>query len=475
MSRHAIDQPATDLVIEEIAKYVSEYEIHSRLAWETSHYCLLDSLGCAFEALGVPECTKLIGPIVSGTVTPLGARIPGTSYVTDPICATFGTGVLVRWVDYSDAFYAQTVIHPSDTFSGILAVADWLSRNHTDTPFIVRDVLGAAIQAYEIMGWLALENNFTRTGLDNTFLGKIALAAVVTKMLGGTHGEIANAVSNAFIDGHALSTFRRVQTGSRKSWAAADAASRGVMLAYMTVKGEMGYPSALTAKKWGFYDVLFEGKSFVFSRPLETFITENVIFKISYPAALQAQTAVEAAIQLHPQVKGRLNEIERIELWTHETCILMIDKSGALHNFADRDHCLQYMVAIGLIFGELDAHHYSDNVAADARIDTLRLKMTVTEDLRYSREYLETDKRTNANAVRVHFKDGTSTERAEVLYPLGHRARRAEATPLLLRKFERNVSRVFADKRTKTILAACAHREHLEQMPVHKFIDLIAM
>ncbi|MGZ5232503.1 MAG: bifunctional 2-methylcitrate dehydratase/aconitate hydratase [Burkholderiales bacterium] len=471
-------RPATDEVIGQIAEYVSGYEVTRPAAWETAHYCLLDSLGCAFEALGHPEATKLIGPIVPGTFTPHGARVPGTSHVMDPVSAAFSTGVLVRWVDYSDAFYGATVIHPSDTFSGILAVADWLSRKRSaqrHAPCVVRDVLGAAIQAYEIMGWLALENNFTRTGLDNTFLGKVALAAVVTKMLGGTYEEIANAVSNAFVDGHALATFRRVNTGPRKSWAAADAASRGVALALMAVKGEMGYPSALTANDWGFYDVLFGGRPFVFSRPLESFIVENVLFKISYPAALHAQTAVEAAIGLHPQVEHRLDEIERVELWTHETCILMIDKSGPLHNFADRDHCLQYMAAIGLIFGALDTRHYQDDVAVDSRIDALRAKMTVAEDPRYSREYLEPGKRTNANAIRVHFRDRTHTERAEVEYPLGHRARRAEAMPLLLRKFERNVARVFAEKRAKTILAACADRERLALMPVHEFMDLIVL
>jgi 2-methylcitrate dehydratase len=471
-------RPATDAVIETIARYAGSYEITSEAAWKTAHDCLLDSLGCAFEALEYPECMKLVGPVVPGTVTPRGARVPGTSHVLDPVSAAFSIGALVRWVDYSDAFFGATVIHPSDTFGGILAVADWLSRERRAAgraPLLVRDVLRGAIHAYEIMGWLGLANNFTRTGLDNTFLGKIALAAVVTKMLGGGHEEIVNAVSNAFVDGHALATFRRVTTGPRKSWAAADAGSRGVSIALMAAKGEMGCPSALTAKQWGFYDVLFGGKPFEFSQPPGSYIVENVLFKIAYPAALHAQTAIEAAIRLHPLVRTRLDEIATIELWTHETCILMIDKSGPLHNFADRDHCLQYMAAIGLIHGRLSGRDYEDEVAADPRIDALRAKMVVLEDTRYSREYLEAGRRTNANAIRVHFADGSRTDRVEVEYPLGHRARRAEAMPLLHAKFERNVARAYAGKAGKAILDACADEKRLAQTPVDEFMDLLVI
>jgi 2-methylcitrate dehydratase len=470
--------PAPDEVIGRIARYVAEYRIQGSAAWASAHDCLLDSLGCAFEALAYPECMKLVGPVVPGTITPHGARVPGTPYVLDPVAAAFGISVLVRWLDYSDAYFGATVIHPSDTFGGILAVADWLSRTRRAegrAPLLVRDVLQAAIQAYEIMGWLGLDNNFTRTGLDNTFLGKIAVAAVVTKMLGGGHAEIASAVSNAFIDGHALATFRRApNTGARKSWASADAGSRGVRLALMAAKGEMGYPSALTARTWGFYDVLFGGKPFEFSRPLGTGIIENVVFKIAYPAALHAQTAVEAAIRLHPTVARRLDDILRIDVWTHETCILMIDKTGPLHNFADRDHCLQYMIAIGLIHGGLAARDYEDDVAADPRIDALRSKMTVHEDPAFSRGYRDPSRRTNANAIRLRFKDGSATARTAVDYPLGHPARRRDAQPLRRQKFERNVVRAYAPKAAHAIVSAFAHGERLARTPVDDFMNLLA-
>ena len=468
-----------DSVIAEIADYVVGYEISSAAAWETAHYCLIDSLGCGFEALSYPECTQHIGAIVPGTIVPHGARVPGTAHVLDPVTAAFSIGALVRWVDYSDAFYGATVIHPSDNWSGILAVADWLARKRVAEgrpPLLVRDVLRAGIKAYEIMGWLALENNFLPTGLDNTFLGKIAVAAVATEMLGGARPEIMNAVSNAFVDGHALATFRRApNTGARKSWAGPDAASRGVFLALLAAKGEMGYASALSAKQWGFYDVLFNGKPFEFSCTLGSYVVENVVFKIAYPAALHAQTAVEAAIRLHPQVCDRVDDIVKVELWTHETCVIMIDKSGPLHNFADRDHCLQYMAAIGLIFGRLCAHDYEDEVAADPRIDALRARMIVREDERYSRDYLAPDKRTNSSAIRVHFSDGTSTHRVEVEYPLGHPTRRTEGMPLLLAKFERNVARVYAHKQRKSILDACGERERLAALPVNTFLDLLVL
>jgi 2-methylcitrate dehydratase len=467
-----------DAVITEIAEYVERFQPRSKLAWATAHDCLLDSLGCAFEALAYPECMKLVGPAVPGTRVPNGARVPGTSLQLDPVDATFSTGALVRWVDYSDAFFGATVMHPSDAFCAILSVADWLSRSRLargKRPLVMRDVLRAAIQAYEMIGWMGLENNFTRTGRDNALLVKVAVAAVVTRMLGGGRQEIVSALSNAWIDGHALATFRRApNTGSRKSWSAPDAASRGVWLALMAMKGEMGYPTALSAKTWGFYDVVFAGKPFIFSRPLGSYIVENVLFKISYPAALHAQTAVEAAIRLHPLARGRLDEIAKVELWTHETCVLMIDKSGPLHNFADRDHCLQYMAALGLIFGTLCARDYEDEFAADPRIDALRAKMVVHEDRRYSREYLDPDKRSNANAIRVHFHDGTATPRVEVEYPLGHRARRKEGAPLLLEKFTRNVTRAFAEKQRMAVLEVCCDRVRLSGMPVNEFMDLLA-
>ena len=476
--RRSADRTA-DAVLTAIADYVERFEPRSTLAWKTAHDCLLDSLGCAFEALAYPECMKLIGPVVPGTRVPDGARVPGTLYQLDPVEATFSTGALVRWVDYSDAYFGATVMHPSDSFCAILSVADWLSRSRLAQgarPLVMRDVLRAAIQAYEIIGWLGLDNNFTRTGLDNALLVKVTVAAVVTRMLGGGRDEIVSAVSNAWIDGHALATFRRApNTGSRKSWSAPDAASRGVWLALMAMKGEMGYPTALSAKTWGFYAVMFAGKPFEFSRPLSSHIVENVLFKIAYPAALHAQTAVEAAIRLHPLVRERLDDIAQVELWTHETCMLMIDKRGPLHNFADRDHCLQYMAAIGLIFGTLSARDYEDEVAADPRIDALREKMVVREDPRYSREYLDPRKRSNANAIRVHFGDGTATPRVGVEYPLGHRARRREGAPLLLEKFRRNVARAYAGTQREAVLEACCDRAGLAGMPVNEFMDLLAI
>lgn len=477
-SARAVPERTPDGVLTIIADYVERFQPRSKLAWATAHDCLLDSLGCAFEALAYPECMKLVGPAVPGTRVPNGARVPGTSLQLDPVDATFSTGALVRWVDYSDAFFGATVMHPSDAFCALLSVADWQSRTRIargTRPLVMRDVLRAAIQAYEIIGWMGLENNFTRTGRDNALLVKVAVAAVATCMMGGGKEEIVSALSNAWIDGHALAAFRRApNTGSRKSWSAPDAASRGVWLALMAMKGEMGYPTALSAKTWGFYDVVFGGKPFIFSRPLGSYIVENVLFKISYPAALHAQTAVEAAIRLHPVVRGRLNEVAKVELWTHETCILMIDKSGPLHNFADRDHCLQYMAALGLIFGTLCARDYEDEVAADPRIDALRAKMVVREDKHYSREYLDPEKRSNANAIRVHFADGTATPRVEVEYPLGHRARRKEGAPLLLEKFRRNVARAFPEKQCRAVLDVCCDRVRLSVMPVNEFMDMLA-
>jgi 2-methylcitrate dehydratase len=478
-SGKSLSRREPDRVLTEIADYVLDYRPNRRQAWDAAHDCLIDSLGCAFEALAYPECMKLVGPVIPGATLPNGARVPGTSLQLDPVSATFSTGALIRWVDYSDAFFGATVMHPSDCFCALLSVADWLSRTRLRNgkrPLAMREVLRAAIQAYEIIGWLGLDNNFNATGLDNVLLVKIAVAAVATRMLGGDREEIVSAVSNAWLDGHALATFRRApNTGSRKSWSSADAASRGVWLALLALRGEMGYPSVLTTKTWGFYDVVFKGRPFRFSRPLGSHIVENALFKISYPAALHAQTAVEAAIRLHPLAGDRLDEITRVELWTHATCILMIDKQGPLRNFADRDHCLQYMAAIGLIFGGLVARDYEDAVAADPRIDALRDKMVVREDRRYTRDYRDPAKRSNANAVRVHFADGTATPRVEVEYPLGHRARRREGMPLLLKKFEASVGRAFAPRQRRAVLDACADRVRLAAMPVNEFMDLLAV
>lgn len=472
-------RPAPDKVLVQIADYVERYPVKSALAWETARLALIDTLGCGFEALSYPGCASLLGPLVPGTIVPNGARVPGTPYVLDPERAAFNLGALNRWLDFNDAFYGATVIHPSDTFSGLLAVADWLSRTRAaegKKPLLVREVLEAAVKTYEIMGGLALENGFTARGLDHTILVKVATAPVVTRMLGGTREEVINALSHAWLDGHALAAFRRKpNTGPRKSWAAGDAASRGVRLALMAVKGEIGCPSALTAKTWGFYDVLFKGRPFRFQRPFGAYVMENVLFKLPYPTAFHGQSAVEAAIELHPLVKDRLDDIKRVEVRCHNSSMVILDKTGPLHNFADRDHCMQYMIAIGMIFGTLTAEHYYDHIAADPRIDELRAKMHLAESRQYEREYHDPAKRTNANSVQVYFKDGSKSPLSEVLYPLGHRRRRQEGVPALMAKFERNVARVFAAKQRDAILKACGDARRLEAMPVNEFMDMLAI
>jgi len=472
-------RPPFDSVITDLATYVDGYKVGSKLARETAHLCLIDSLGCAFEALSWPACTKLLGPVVPGTIVPNGARVPGTPYVLDPVRAAFNLGTLIRWLDYNDAFYGATVIHPSDNIGAILMMADHLSRTRValgKPPLLMREVQDAIIKAYEIQGGLALENGFTAAGLDHTITVKIATCAVVAGLLGCTREEIANAVSNAWIDGHALATFRRKpNTGSRKSWAAGDAASRGVWLALMALRGEMGYPSALTAKTWGFYDVLFKGKPFRFQRPFGTYVMENVLFKIAYPAAFHGQTGVEAAIRLHPLVKDRLDEITRVEVRCHNSTMVILDKQGPLHNPADRDHCMQYMMAVGMIHGTMTAEHYEDHIAADPRIDALRAKMQLTEYARYERDYHDPAKRSNANSLQVFFRDGSKSPLSEVEYPLGHRRRRKEGVPLLIGKFERNVARVFAARQRSRILEVCLDRRALEAMPVNEFVDLFIL
>ncbi|MDH5534195.1 MAG: bifunctional 2-methylcitrate dehydratase/aconitate hydratase [Betaproteobacteria bacterium] len=472
-------RPAPDKVLVQIADYVDGYAPKSKLAFETARLTLIDSLGCGFEALAYPACTKLLGPVVPGTIVPNGARVPGTAYVLDPERAALNVGALIRWLDFNDAFYGETVIHPSDTFGGILPVADWLSRTRVARgarPLAMRDVLVAAIKAYEVMGGLAIENGFTRVGLDHSILVKIAVTAAVTKLIGGKRGEIVDAVSNAWLDGHALAAFRRKpNTGSRKSWAAADAASRGVRLALMTIKGEMGYPAPLTARRWGFYEVLFKGKAFKFQRPFGTYVMENTLFKIPYPTAFHGQSAVEAAIKLHPLVRDRLEDIARIDVKCHNSSMTILDKSGPLYNPADRDHCMQYMIAIGMIFGAMTAEHYEDHIAADPRIDKLRAKMRLTESRQYSRDYLDPAKRTNANSIEVRLKDGSSLPVSEVLYPLGHRRRRKEGLPHVVEKFEKNVGRVFAAKQRDRILAVCLDQQRLEKMPVNEFMDLLVV
>ena len=427
-------RPPTDDVLVQIADYILNTKITSAEAILTARHCLLDSLGCAVQALDFPACVKMLGPIVPGAVLEKGTPIPGVTERLDPVRAAFNLGALIRWLDFNDTWLAAEWGHPSDNLGGILAVADYLDRNVREVS--LDEVLVAAVKAHEIQGVLALENSFNRAGMDHVILVRIATTAVVTGMLGGTRAQIINAVSNAWADGGALRVYRHApNTGSRKSWAAGDATSRGVWHAFNAIRNEMGYEGVLTTKTWGFQDALFRGKSIVLARPLGSYVMENVLFKISFPAEFHAQTAVEASMTLHPKVKNRLDEIERVEMTTHESAIRIIDKRGPLHNPADRDHCLQYMSAIGLIFGELTAAHYEDKVAADPRIDILRDKMVVSEDTAYSKDYLDPDKRSIANAVQVFFRDGSSTERIEVHYPIGHRRRRAEGIPELIKKY----------------------------------------
>ena len=463
-----------DLLLQQIADYVANFKTPSAEALTTARYCLLDTLGCGLLALKYPACAKLLGPVVPGTLVPGGARVPGTNYVLDPVTAAFNIGTLVRWLDFNDTWLAAEWGHPSDNLGAILAVADYSARNTERgmRSLTVRDVLLALIKAHEIQGVLALENSFNRVGLDHVLLVRIASTAVATHLLGGAREQIMNSVSNAWLDGGALRTYRHApNTGSRKSWAAGDATARAVQHALMAIKGEMGYPSALSTPKWGFSDVLFKGRPIKLARPLGCYVMENVLFKISFPAEFHAQTAVEAALRLHPQVRDRLEQIERVEIHTHESAIRIIDKTGTLHNPADRDHCLQYMTAIGLIFGALTADHYEDATAADPRIDALRAKMVVKEEPRYTREYLEADKRSIANAAQIFFGDGSATDKVGVEYPVGHRRRRAEGIPLLVDKFKTNAATCFLEEQIQRILAMFATGSTLDGMAADKFIE----
>ena len=463
-------RPPPDRELVDIADYVVDYRIDSREAYETARYCLMDSLGCALLALKYPDCVRHLGPIVPGTIVPNGARVPGTHYELDPVKAAFDIGTLVRWLDFNDTWLAAEWGHPSDNLGAILAVADYLSR--AGRPVTMREVLTSMIKAHEIQGVMALENSFNRVGLDHVVLVKLASAAVATAMLGGSKEQIIDALSQVWVDGQALRTYRHApNAGPRKSWAAGDATSRALRLALIIMKGEPGYPSALTAKTWGFYEVSFRGNRFRFQRPYGSYVMENVLFKISFPAEFHAQTAVECAVKLHPQVKDRLHDIERIVLTTHESAIRIISKTGPLYNHADRDHCLQYMVAIGLLKGNLTADDYEDEAAADPRIDRLRDLMEVVEEPRYSREYHEPDKRSIANAVQVFFKDGTYTPKVEIEYPIGHRRRRAEGIPHLVAKFRANLATRFPDQQVQAILDLCQDPPRLERMPAHEFMQ----
>ncbi|MYD97336.1 MAG: bifunctional 2-methylcitrate dehydratase/aconitate hydratase [Gammaproteobacteria bacterium] len=472
-------RPDPDPELVAIADYVTGYEIDSDEAYDTARHCLMDTLGCGFLALRFPECAKHLGPVVPGTVVPNGARVPGTQFELDPVKAAWDIGCAIRWLDFNDTWLAAEWGHPSDNLGGILAAADWVSRRAVAEgrrPLMMRDVLTAMIKAHEIQGCLALENSFNRVGLDHVLLVRVASTAVVTRLLGGSHSQVVDALSHAFIDGSALRTYRHApNAGPRKSWAAGDASSRAVRLALLVLKGEIGYPGALTAPTWGFYDVAFRGGKFDFQRDYGSYVMENVLFKISFPAEFHAQTAVEAAVTLHPEVAGRLDDIERIVLTTHESAIRIISKTGRLDNPADRDHCLQYMVAVGLLKGDLVADDYEDAAAADPRIDRLREVMVVEEDARYSREYHEPDKRSIANAVQVFFRDGSSTEPVAVEYPIGHRSRRDEGMPLLVAKFESNLATRFPRSHAEAIRDLCLDADALAATPVNEFIDLLVI
>ena len=483
MSSHiSNERPEPDKVIADIADYALGYEIKSDLAYETAHYCLLDTLGCGLEALEYPACTKLLGPIVPGTVVPNGARVPGTSYQLDPVQAAFNIGAIIRWLDYNDTWLAAEWGHPSDNLGGILAVADWLCRSSASEGkprLTMRDVLTAMIKAHEIQGCIALENSFNKVGLDHVVLVKVASTAVVCSLLGLSREQTISAISLAWVDGQSLRTYRHApNTGSRKSWAAGDATSRAVRLALMAKAGEMGYPSALTAETWGFYDVSFRGQEFKFQRPYSSYVMENVLFKISYPAEFHSQTAVEAAMKLHAELARRnlnASAIKSITVRTHEACLRIIDKKGPLSNPADRDHCVQYMIAVPLIFGRLTAADYEDAVALDPvwgkRIDHLRDLITCIEEPQFTQDYHDPEKRSIANSLRMELEDGTVLEET-VEYPIGHKRRRQEGMPLLIEKFKRNLARRFASDQQQRILDSSLDRSNLECMPVSEYVDL---
>ncbi|QDQ80760.1 bifunctional 2-methylcitrate dehydratase/aconitate hydratase [Paraburkholderia megapolitana] len=472
-------RPKPDQVLVDIVDYVLGYAVDSALALETARNCLIDTLGCGLEALSYPACTKLMGPLVPGTIVPHGAKVPGTQFQLDPVQAAFNIGAMIRWLDFNDTWLAAEWGHPSDNLGGILATADWLSRNAVATgnkPLTMKDVLVGMIKAHEIQGCIALENSFNRVGLDHVLLVKLASTAVVGQLLGLTRDELINAVSLAFVDGHSLRTYRHApNTGSRKSWAAGDATSRAVRLALIAKTGEMGYPSVLTAKTWGFYDVLFKGNAFKFQRPYGSYVMENVLFKISFPAEFHSQTAVEAAMTLHGQLKAKgktVEDIAKITIRTHEAAIRIIDKKGPLNNPADRDHCIQYMIAVPLIYGRLTASDYEDAIAQDPRIDVLREKMTCVEDAQFTKDYHDPDKRSIANALTVEFNDGTVLDEVVVEYPIGHKRRRTDGIPLLVEKFRTNLARRFPVKQQQAILDISLDQARLEAMSVNEYVDL---
>ena len=472
-------RPEPDQVLIDIANYVCDYKIDSQEAYNTARNCLMDTLGCGFLALNFPECTKLLGPFVEGTSVPNGSRVPGTRFKLDPVKAAWDIGCTIRWLDFNDTWLAAEWGHPSDNLGAILSVADHLSQirvTRGEEPLLMKEVLTAMIKAHEIQGILALENSFNRVGLCHVLLVRVASTAIATHMLGGTKDQIISALSQAWLDGSSLRTYRHApNAGPRKSWAAGDATSRAVHLADLTMRGEIGYPSVLSAPNWGFYDVSFKGNSFTFPQEYGSYVMENILFKISFPAEFHSQTAAEAAVLLHPEVKDRLSEIDKIVIHTHESAIRIISKVGPLNNPADRDHCLQYMTEVPLIFGNLTAEHYEDNFHKDNPIiDELRDKMMINEEPIYSKEYLESDKRSIANALQIYFEDGSSTRKIEIKYPVGHRRRREEGIPLLENKFERNLTTVFSPNRSKEIFELCKDQQKLEKTAVNDFMDLLA-
>ena len=472
-------RPGYDSVISEIANYVTNFEIESDLALDTARNCLIDTIGCGLLALKFPACTKMLGPVVEGTSVPFGVRVPGTNFKLDPIKGAFDIGCAIRWLDYNDTWLAAEWGHPSDNLGAILSITDFISQQKIskgEDPLTMRTVLEAMIMTHEIQGVLALKNSFNKVGLDHVVLVKVASTALVTKLMGGTKDQIMDAVSQAWVDGQSLRTYRHApNAGSRKSWAAGDATSRAIRLAMITLSGEMGYPGALSAPVWGFEDVLFDGKQISLPQKFGTYVMENVLFKISFPAEFHAQTAVEAAVTLHPEIIERLDDVKTVNITTHDSAIRIISKEGELNNPADRDHCLQYMVAIGLLKGNLIAEDYEDDIASDPRIDTLRKKMVINEDKRYSDEYHEADKRSIANKIQIHFNDGSSTEEIEVEYPIGHKRRREEGMPVLEQKFKNNLEITYDSDKSEEIYQLCIDQEKLESTSVTDFQELFAV
>ena len=470
-------RPDPDEVLVKITDYVLNKEINSSEAISTARYCLMDTLGCGLLALTFSDCKDLLGPYVENTSVPNGVRVPGTNHVLDPVKGAWDIGAIIRWLDFNDTWLAAEWGHPSDNLGGILSAADFISQKNIEEgkdPLTIDDVLKAMVKAHEIQGILALENSFNRVGLDHVVLVKIASTAVISSLFGLSREKTIDALSQAFVDGQSLRTYRHApNAGPRKSWAAGDATSRAMQLVLLTMKGQIGYPSALTATTWGFQDVLFKGNQISLPQEFDSYVMENVLFKISFPAEFHAQTAVEAAVKLHTEIKDRVEEIKEIRITTHESAIRIISKEGQLNNPADRDHCIQYMTAIGLLKGDLVAEDYEDDVASDPKIDQLREKMTIIEDERYTREYLEADKRSIANSIEILYTDGTSSEKVEVEYPIGHRRRRDEGIPILVDKFENNLKTQFSEQRSKEILELCLDEEKLRATSVTQFMSML--